>query len=123
MNKKSLLLSFVFLLTIFLYTLIYLYTSADKDKRIDNILMNHVDTLEKNYAIFLDFFKTTSVSTVNFIQNDKELQYLFNDFIKVDEEIRIQYRQKIYDKLYQHYETMKSYGVLQFHFVLPDNVT
>ena len=103
--------------------LIFSYSTQDRETRINTILGHHIENLSSHYTLFLDFFETTAISTLNMIQNDNEILYYLKTYIDANKKEQQQLREMLYTKLEKHYEVMKTYGVLQFHFVMPNNVT
>jgi len=113
----------IVLITILTYTIIFLYINNDKDIRVDNIQTQQIQTLKTHYKLATKYFKLTSDTTVDMIQNDKFLITLLTNYLDASLYERTIIRKQIYDKLEQHYKRLQRRGVLQFHFIMPNNVT
>ncbi|WP_455756184.1 putative bifunctional diguanylate cyclase/phosphodiesterase [Sulfurimonas sp.] len=113
----------IILITILTYTIIFLYINNDKNIRIDNIQNQQIENLKTHYKLAKKYFKLTSDTTLNMIQNDEFLVTLLTNYLDASSNERIKIRQQLYDKLEKHYHMIQQRGVLQFHFIMPNNVT
>ncbi|MEA3499044.1 MAG: hypothetical protein U9R16_08295, partial [Campylobacterota bacterium] len=120
-NKKIVL---FILISLFIVTNIVLYILIEKNSKqqIKLVLDSHTSKLETNFKILLHHLKITSDSAYKSTTNKK---FLIDILSRIDENTTNQekkiLRDKLYKKLKDKYEILKSKGVFQYHFVLPNN--
>jgi diguanylate cyclase (GGDEF)-like protein len=113
----------IVLSTIFIYSIVLIYTTSDKNVRIDTIKTQQIDTLNTHYKLALKSFKLTSDTIVEAIHNDNITLDLLTKYIDASNDERISIRKRLHKRLENHYKRIQKRGVLQFHFVMPNNVT
>ena len=116
--KKNLLLigSFI-ILNIVIYNII----EINKEQRIDFSLEKHLDKLKTHYNILIYHQKITAHAAYQSTINKKDvINILKKTSLATPQELDI-LRQKLFEKLKDKYKILKYKGVLQYHFVLPNN--
>ncbi|MEA3352637.1 MAG: HD domain-containing protein [Campylobacterota bacterium] len=117
--KALLLVSFLF---IGMNAIVYITTQINQEERIKITLNSHLDKLETHYKIVLEhqkqianaIYKTT-------IMQEKVIAIFSKAWKTTDEAKRTALREELYKLLKTEYEIMKTNGVLQYHFVFPNN--
>ena len=113
----------VILISSFIYLIVFFYTNSDKNIRIDTIKAQQIDTLNTHYKLALKSFKLTSDIIVEDIHNDKIMIALLTKYINASYKERTVIRKRLHSRLENRYKTLQKRGVLQFHFLMPNNVT
>ena len=122
--KNRLFLKIITILFIALiYTAVFTYINYDKNKRLKVIEAQHIENLKIHYKLALRSFKLTSETIVESLHNDVVTIGLLTEYIDASFDKRTQIRQQLYDRLKGHYKRMQKRGILQFHFLMPNNVT
>lgn len=118
--KIILLVSFLFLT---LNTVVYFAIDKNKDERVRSSLNSHLDKLETHYQIVLEHQKTIADAVYKrTIIQDEVVDILSKAWKSTSEKEKDLLRHKLYNKLKFQYDVMKAKGVLQYHFVFPNNV-
>ena len=123
MKRKLVLITTILLVGIFIYLAIFLYTNNDKNRRIDTLTNQQIEKLKIHYNLTTKYFKTTADATVDMINSDKYIIDILTKFPDADDLERVEFRKELYDRLENHYKRIQKQGVLQFHFLMPNNVT
>lgn len=115
----------IILISIFIliYGLFYSTNMQKKSEEINFILNEEINILKINYDLTINYFYQDAKSIKNNIENNEKVIEIFAKAQKVSEEERSLLRTKLYKLLTPSYKNMQSRGVLQFHFVFPNNVT
>lgn len=113
----------IVLITVFIYSIVFIYTTSDKNIRINTIKAQQIDTLNTHYKLALKSFKLTSDTIVEAIHNDNITLELLTKYIDASNDERTSIRKRLYNRLKNHYTRIQKRGVLQFHFLMPNNVT
>ena len=121
-SKFILRISILFVATV-IYLLIFLYTNNDKNNRIKTLTNQQIENLKTHYNLTTKYFRITADATVDILNNDKEIIKILTEFPNAADWERIEFRKSLYEKLLSHYNRIQKQGVLQFHFLMPDNVT
>lgn len=113
----------IIVLNVIIYLSIFMYISDDKSNRIKILLNNQIENLKTHYKLTTHGFNNTADATVGIIENDKEILSILTKFLSATQEEKAVLRNRLYSKLEVYYEALKKQGVLQMHFLLPNNVT
>jgi len=114
---------FMILAAIFSYTIYHLFEIKNRN-RIDSILMSHNEKLQTHVdALFFHQKNMANMIYLSTIQKQGVMEILSDIDGTTDQEHRTKLREKLYSILKSDYMRVKSMGVLQFHFVMPDNTT
>ncbi|MEA3290012.1 MAG: HD domain-containing protein [Campylobacterota bacterium] len=117
--KALLLVSFLF---IGMNAIVYITTQINQEERIKITMDSHLDKLKTHYEIVLEHQKliANAIYKTTIIQED--VVDIFSKAWKTsDEKERAVLREQLYNLLKTKYDIMKTKGVLQYHFVFPDN--
>jgi PAS domain S-box-containing protein len=115
-----------FLLIVFLAinALIYFHTEKETQAKIDYSKQSHMNKLQINYEVFmLNQSNKADVIYKTIIANKKVLELLTQAKQTTDKATRSKLRAQFHTLLQSQYQVYKDQGVLQFHFVLPDNTS
>jgi len=111
---------FVFL---FLNYLIYQVTQINIDNRIKSSLYTHMHKLQVHYETFLSTQANSADVIYEATIHSQEVRDIFEEAYKTEDEAkRAQLRGQLQALLLNKYKSIKGNGVLQYHFVFPDNV-
>ena len=122
--KNRFILKFTIISTaIFLYGLVFLYTNNDKNKRVDTFINQQIQRLQIHYDLTTKYFRITANATVDMINSEKDIIKILTEFPSASNFERAELRKELYSRLKNHYERIQKQGVLQFHFLMPNNVT
>ena len=114
----------IILLFISLYSIIYLITTTYKNDYINNIYAQQINYLDNNYKVTTSHFKNISKNFYQTVLNQPSFLKLFAQAKHADnDEQRAVIRQKTYDLLKPHYESMMQYGVNIMLFSFNNNRT
>lgn len=120
--KSIVLLTFLFIVT---YFIAFSIISTGKEARINIILDNHTKTLRTFYEILQYNQKITAdVAFEETMNNSKFIKALYQANLaekKHDTRKLDRLRKEAFDLLKDKYKLLKKQGILQFHFVFPDN--
>ena len=116
--KISLLLCFVFA-----NILIFAMTEINKRQRIDLAVNTNLKDLQTQFDVINRFHEIDAQTIYLSTQDDQKVQEILLQVKNADEEKKNLLRAALYDQLKRKYENMKLKGVLQYHFVMPDNTT
>jgi signal transduction histidine kinase/ActR/RegA family two-component response regulator len=111
----------IFGLFILMNFIIYEVTEMNKNQRIEIALEKHIDRLKTDYETLYYHQKLTADSIYKLML--KKNMDIFKQLKNADENKTSILRKELYDRLKLQYEIMTTRGVLQFHFVLPNNIT
>jgi len=107
---------------IFANIIIYGFTQHNKNERIAISLQTHSNKLETHVNILKYQQKLNANSAYNAtVSSPKVIDILTKAYKTKDSEIRNSLRDKLYNLLKDNYARMKTHGILQYHFVFPDN--
>lgn len=107
-----------------LYAVIYVVTTDDKDKRLQEPLQQEIAHLENNYNVTTDRFKIISDNVYNTLLMRPELLELFYRAKQSEsEEERVLLRKKLYGEMRPHYERLNKLGVNIILFSFENNRT
>jgi len=112
----------LFLVFLVLNGLVYFVTEVNINQRIDSSLYNHLHKLQVHYEIFMTTqSQNADVIYDTTIKTNGVIDILAKAKNTKDEKTRDLLRDKLYTILNTKYKLLKKHGVLQYHFVFPDN--
>ena len=117
-NKNNL---FIFLFFVVANIGVYFVVEINKDQRIQKALDQHVNKLQTHYEILLYHQKQTANASYQSTFEDPKIASIIQKAYHANEEERTLLRTQLHDLLAKKYNTLKSKGVLQYHFVFPNN--
>ena len=105
-------------------SLVYYVTEQNKEQRVEIALNDKINSLQMHYEILLHHqkiaadtaYSTTLALIPNFIEIYTKIQ-------TATEKEKIILREKLYKSLKVKYKMLKRKGVLQYHFLLPNNIS
>ena len=114
---------FVVLLFFILNSIVFFAIEENKQERIKSSLNSHLDKIQTHYNIVLEHQKIIADAVYKrTIIQDELIDILSKAWKTNDEKKRDSLREKLYGMLKFQYDVMKAKGVLQYHFVFPDNI-
>jgi len=100
----------------------YILSDINKKQRINIALNTHIHKLQNHYKVLLNEQRTTAdIEYHSLINNSNVLKILKNAAKTKDPKQRDKLRKKFHSLLLNKYNELIKRGVLQYHFVLPDN--
>lgn len=117
-NKNNL---FIFLFFVVANIGVYFVVEINKDQRIQKALDQHENKLQTHYEILLYHQKQTANASYQSTFEDPKIASIIQKAYHANEEERTLLRNQLHDLLAKKYNTLKSKGVLQYHFVFPNN--
>lgn len=112
----------VFIFVIF-YGVFYYKNTQIKDQRINLILDEQINILKINYSLTMSYFSEDARSIRDNLEHDTKVMEMFSKAKNATEIEKKGLREQLYNYLTPLYKSMQSNGVLQFHFVFPNNKT
>ncbi len=100
---------------------VYYLTEYDKNGRVKEALQSHISTLKTNYEIVLHYQKLNADAAYNDTINKDFVIDILTKAQTASKEQQTILRKKLYNNLTTKYKRMKTLGILQYHFVLPNN--
>jgi len=104
-------------------TLMFVITELNKRQRINLAIDASVKNLHTQFNVINRFHQKDAKTIYLSIQDNQKVQEILSQLKGADKKKRDLLREKLYNQLKNRYEFMKLKGVLQFHFVMPDNKT
>jgi hypothetical protein len=98
-------------------------TQINRDQRIDLAVDTHLSDLQRQYDVISRFHRDDAQAIYHSTQNNADVLKILARVEEADEKERDVLRVELHNLLAQNYEYMRLRGVLQYHFVLPDNTT
>ena len=122
-SQKNRFFIILFIVFLFINTLIYIVTQKSSEERINNILDKHIKTLETHYNIFLYNESRLAQQIYDETFSNKEVLKLLNEaYHNQHDPNRLNHiRQTLISELETQYAIYKKNDLLQYHFVFPDN--
>jgi len=111
------------LLFVIFYGVFYYKNTQIKDERINLLLDEQINILKINYKLTMSYFSEDARGIRDNLENNAKVMEIFSQAQNATEEDKKILREKLYNYLNPLYKTMQSNGVLQFHFVFPNNTT
>ena len=121
--KNNKILLQVSLLALTAYIAIFAYIYNDKQARIDEMFLQQLNNLKVHYRLTQNNFINTADATVGMLENDPQIIEILSSFLTASDEESKALRHNLEEKLKIYYQALQKQGVLQFHFLNPQNVT
>ncbi len=121
MKRKTKLILLLTLLFVIINSVAYIITEINKEQRIQVALDSHLKNLETHYEILLHHQDVTADAAYKSTTNIKEVIEILSKVKDADKKKRDILRERLSKLLSKKYKILKTKGVLQYHFVLPDN--
>jgi hypothetical protein len=119
-NRNILLLSVIFIIT---YALVLFYLNSNKNQRINAITNTHLEKLKTHYEVLLYHQKVTANASYQSTIELQRVTEILAKAYKANEKEKNHLRQELYNLLINKYNIFKTKGVLQYQFVLPNNIS
>jgi len=113
---------FIILFTVIFSTVLYINV-LNKNSRIQKELDDSIKELKINFDISIYNNTKDANSIISSLRHNKALISLLTKALDADKDTRDKLRKKVQKLLTKQYTGMRMRGVLQFHFVFPDNTT
>ena len=122
-SKSKIILSLV-ILFIILSSIIYVLVEKNKNHKIDIILDKHLETLSRHYNMIMYDQKFKAQTIYKRTVRNKQIMYtLIKANSTKDEKELNKLRYKLKNLIKDEYKIYHEDGVLQYHFVFPNNIT
>jgi len=121
-NKVKILI-LLFIVFVFSNVFVYYINKINVDERIQLVLDDSRAKLNIHYKTLLVHQSRSADSFYHIIINKKGFKELLNKIAIASENEKKDLRKKLQKLIQQEYKIMKNAGVLQFHFVLPNNIS
>ena len=108
---------------IVLYGLFFYIHTNDKNQRTNLVLNKQINILETHYGLTKDYFLTDAKSIKENMINNKTVIDIFSKAKNASIEEKAILRKDLYNYLEPLYNRVKIRGILQFHFVFPNNIS
>jgi PAS domain S-box-containing protein len=118
--KLKIIMLFIFIIS---YSVFYYQNSKIKSERFDLELKNQINILKTHYDVTKNYFLTDVSSIQDNLLHNKKVSSIFEQAYSSNKEQRDILRDKLQKTLTPLYRRIKKRGVLQFHFVFPNNIT
>ncbi|MEA1914261.1 MAG: HAMP domain-containing sensor histidine kinase [Campylobacterota bacterium] len=107
---------------IVLNLLVYFFTQQNKNQRIDLALDNHITKLQTHFEILMHQQKLNANGIFeSSLKKPEVVETLSKAYRATNQQQKDELRKKLFLLLKDRYQRMIKKGVLQFHFVFPDN--
>jgi len=113
---------FIFLFII-LYTAVVYFNTQNKETLITQELEQATKILQTNYDITVSTYKNDTKAMNFSIKHNQELLDLLYKIKYADDTQKVILRKRLYDKLLPRYNAIRLKGVLQFQFILANNIS
>ncbi|MEA2099921.1 MAG: HAMP domain-containing sensor histidine kinase, partial [Campylobacterota bacterium] len=121
MNKRTKIISLLSILFLFVNFGIYTVTEINKEQRIQVALDSHLDKLKTHYEILLHHQKVTATAAYKSTINKKFVIDILSKAQGASSKELDLLREELTHKLKDKYKILHEKGVLQYHFVLPND--
>ncbi len=121
MKKLKKILLFIILFTL-MNSVVYFIGTLNEEQRIQVALNTHLAKVETHYKILLHHQKITADAVYMSTVNKKKVINILSQIEKADSKKLDILREELFQFLQDKYKILKSKGVLQYHFVLPNNI-
>ena len=123
MSNKLKTMSLVLFLFILMNGVVYYVSKINTSERVESALSSHLDKLKTHYEIVLEHQKQIANAIYNTTTINKEVISIFSEaWNSPNKKNRDILRKRLHNILKVQYEIIKKEGVLQYHFVFPNNV-
>jgi signal transduction histidine kinase len=120
MNRKIIIT--IVLIFIFINGVVYKVTDINSQQRVDMALDQNLKMLRTHYEILLHTQNIAAKTIYDSTINSKEFLRIFSQARDASEEQKVILRKQMQKLLYGKYKRAKTKGVLQYHFVFPNNI-
>lgn len=115
----------ILLVLVIIFNVIVFYiTGYIEQQRISSVLKQNINEIEVDYKMLLHHQKIIAdveqISTIYMIPRFLEI---YSQLDSATEEKKAQLREELYNILKEKYDLLKTQGVLQYHFLLKDNIS
>ena len=122
MKHLKLKLIFIFIFII-LYSIVLYFNYENKRFLIERELNSKIEDIEMNFNITI-LNNKNDASSINFnLQNNNKLINMLSQANDANSTTQAVLRKKVYQFLYRQYQSMRLRGILEFQFILPNNVS
>ena len=121
MISKKIILLIIFIFIV-INAIVYKITDINADERINMALNKSMNTLSTHYEILLHTQSITAQSLYNETIKDKKFIDILSKARYASEDEKNILREEMKKLLYYRYKEAKQKGVLQYHFIFPDNI-
>jgi len=111
----------LFILLIVINATVYEITEINKNQRIGLVISENIKTLKTHYEILLHSQKISSLNLYERTIHTGNFLEIMSKANSADEETRRVLRKELAALLSKNYKLAQNQGVLQYHFVFPDN--
>ncbi len=122
--KRNVILAYIVVIFLGIFSISFFINQDNYNQKVDLILNNKLSQLETHYKIFIFNQK---VLTDNIFDDTIHIQSVIEILTQASEEQDVNklsiLREKLYKLLEKKYDHIKRNGILQYHFVLPNNVS
>ena len=120
--KKTKTIFLFILLFIVMNSIVYIIGALNEKQRVQVALNTHLKQIKTQYKILLYHQQITANAAYQSTINIKKVITILSKVEKADTKERAKLRQQLFKILQKKYKILKSKGVLQYHFVLPNNI-
>ncbi|MEA2050548.1 MAG: hypothetical protein U9O56_07445 [Campylobacterota bacterium] len=121
--KKKILVILFFVFIFFTFNgIVYFITELDKKDRIKKALDSHISRLKTHYEIIIHDQELNADSVYKTTIDKKHVIDILTKALKATKEQKAVLREQLLNYLLHKYEIMKDRGVLQYHFISPENI-
>ncbi len=122
MDKRIKTISLLSILFIIINIIVYSLTELNKDQRIQVSLDSHLNKLKTNYEVLLFHQKQAADAAYKSTIDKKFVIDILSKTKTASKEEMDQLRDELARKLKSKYKILHKLGILQYHFVLPNNI-
>jgi len=109
--------------SVIIFLVFLIFTTIDKNNRVDMILENDIQKLDTQYRLTLSYFHNDIASIKIFINNNTKAMELLSKVDNSTLEEKSVLRKELYKLLTPLYKRVSTRGILQFHFVSKENIS
>jgi putative nucleotidyltransferase with HDIG domain len=123
MHQKIKTIFLVVFLFILMNSIVYFITKINQEDRVKTTLETHIDKLKTHYDIVLQHQKVIADAVYKTTVMQDGVVDIFSKASKTSDKKELtKLREELFNKLKIKYDIMKTKGILQYHFVFPNNV-
>jgi diguanylate cyclase (GGDEF)-like protein len=120
-REQAKIIFFLIVLFIFLNSLTYTISEAQKNEKIDVELKDSRNNLQTHYSLLLHNQSVLADAAYTSTVTNKKFMEIYEKIEGASKAQRVALREELYSLLKQKYETLVMQGVLQYQFLLPNN--
>jgi len=122
--KRSIILSYILIAFVGVFTIIFFVNQSSYNQKVNLVLNSKLLQLETHYKIFMYNQKVLTDNIFNDTIHIKSVIEILDTVSMTQEKKALSnLRQKLYAVLEEKYSNIKKNGILQYHFVLPNNIS